>query len=199
MTAFALLLLRQSPLASELEEESLAASRIDLNISQRWQGTVILPESYVPPAVAEASRDVNVDDWALEGALDNCTAILTAEVTIPGGGTYQLDLTAAPIIGAESAGVPSATESLAGKRLAGFLFRAPSTNAAPILVAPASTNGYLLFGAAITGGVKIESNDHWSRVVTGDTLPEVTASAKLIDLTGTAADVLQILMAFRDV
>lgn len=175
----------------------MAAVSVVLSATLRWAAQIVLPASYNPAAASADSRRTTIDNWDLAATLSGIVAILSKEYTIDGTGTFDIDLSAAPIIGAESSGVPAATESLAGKRMVGFMLQTPAANADDITVAPGASNGYELFGGSIADGIKLTPNDQWSRITQNASLPTVDASTrKIITVTGTEDDVIRVLMCF---
>jgi hypothetical protein len=109
------------------------------------------------------------------------------------GTSKTWDLTAAP-----TAKNITDTVDLTGKKLVGLIAYAdPDNNASGVLIKSGATNGYDLFGNAAYGVVLYPgmSLDLFQLgAAAGE--PAVGASDKTIDLTGTAADVVQILAVF---
>lgn len=109
------------------------------------------------------------------------------------GTSKTWDLTAAP-----TAKDINDAVNLTGKKLVALLAYAdPDNNASGVLIKSGATNGYDLFGNAAYGVVLYPgmSLDLFQLgAAAGE--PAVGASDKTIDLTGTAADVVQILAVF---
>lgn len=174
----------------------------NLQIAIKSASQVVLPDVFVPGAKSNAEQTVHLNDFAVQDSLTPTTtpapvAVLAESITIPGGGSYSLDLTAAKIVGAVTGGVPSSTEDLTGKKLMYLELHTAAANAAVITVAPAAANGYDLFGAAITQGVKLPANSHLAMYVKNSGLPDVAAADLGITFTGTAADKIDVVMVFE--
>ena len=139
-------------------------------------------------------------------------AVLRQRVLIPGGGTYTLDLETAAIEGATLAGVRATTEDLNGKKLLGMVIVTGvitrnagsvtwAANVGVMTIKPAAAGGYLLFGAAITQGIKLGVRSHFATFDVGDDYPAIVNSgggspAHKIEFVGTAADKAEILFLF---
>lgn len=116
---------------------------------------------------------------------------------IGGGGTVDIDLTAAPWAGNISTAV-----DFTGKKLVAILLKAPRTNTGGITVAPQGGNGYNLFGSS--GQITVSPGQQYLMSF-GDpsgsvtvTTPAVAAGAKDIRYTGTATETLQVLAIFSE-
>lgn len=171
----------------------MTAARIVATITQRILAQVFLPATSYPGAAYELDRKVAVTDFDLDAAHDDTTtpapaAAIVATLTIGGGGTVTLDLTAAPIIGAESGGAPAATEDLTGDRIYALKLETPADNSGTVTVAAAASNGYLLFGTG--GSLELPPGSHAS--LYSRSLPTIAAAAKDIEFAGTSADTVSI-------
>lgn len=117
------------------------------------------------------------------------------KVTIPGGGSLTVDLTAAP--GLSSPVAASRAVDLTGGKLKHYQLRAAGTNnASGVTVAPGGSDPYPLFGTAksiIMGPGRLEAGGF--NGVESD-LPAVSATVKNITFTGASGDVVEILMLF---
>jgi len=105
------------------------------------------------------------------------------------GSSGTIDLTAAPI-----AYRIASTYNLTGKRLIGMILSAPDDNAGTITVATGASNGYPL------GTIPLEPGEV---VVIGQTnkvstRAAVAAGDKILDVSGTSGDVVEILAVFGD-
>lgn len=115
---------------------------------------------------------------------------------IGGGGTVDVDLTAAPWAGNINTSV-----DFTGKKLVAILLAAPHDNAAAIVVAPQGANGYDLFGAS--GQITVYPGQQYLMASGADATftvgtEAVGSGAKDIRYTGTAADTLQVLAIFSE-
>lgn len=174
-----------------------------LQLTMRSIAQVVLPDAYVPGAKTDSDQTVNVNDNAVQETLTSDTTpapteIMVKEVTIPGGGSQDIDLTAAPIIGALSGTSPAASEDITGKILTYLEIHTDDENSGSVTVAPGSSNGFPLFGASIADGVKLPADSHLAQYVKSGDGAEVGAAAKIVTVSGTAADVVTILMVFED-
>lgn len=174
----------------------------NLQITMRSASQVVLPDVFVPGAKSNAEQTVYLNDFAVQDSLTPTTtpapvAVLAESVTLPGGGSYSLDLTAAKIVGAVSGGAPAASETLAGKKLMYVELHTPAAKTAAIVVAPAAANGYDLFGAGLADGVAIPPDSHLAFYVKSSALADVAAGDLGITFTGTAANKIDVVMAFE--
>lgn len=175
-----------------------------LNIVAKLDAKVVLPASYAGGAAEDADRVVNIKGWGVNTVLRSTAspspapvAILAKEYTIASS-EATIDLTAAPITGAESGGAPAATEDLTGKNLIACLFstvRSSGTNAATITVKAHATNGYDLFGAS--GLVILPADSVVLLSVKTGGRDAVGASDKIIHLTGTDGDKIRVILVFE--
>lgn len=109
-----------------------------------------------------------------------------AELTIGGGGTYDLDLTA--LVDTENLTIDTAALRPRAIRLF-----TPDTNAAAIILATGIANGYTPFNGGYNLPVDVNAAVQWKF---GGTLAFPTASSKLIRFSGTAADTIEIELWF---
>ena len=174
-----------------------------LQVTQNSVSQVVLPDAFVPGAKNDEDQTVYVNDYSIQasyGSDDTPTPaeILVAEITIDGTGTEDIDLTAAAIVGAvDGSGNPAATEDLTGKKLCYLELHSGTSNAGDITVAPNGTNGYTLFGAAITQGIKLHADKHEQRFIRSSGADAVSATKKIVTITGTAGDTLNLVMVFE--
>jgi len=164
---------------------------------------VVLPDSYVPGSKSDQDQSVYVNDYAVQstfaaGDTPTPAEILTEEITIDGTGSYDIDLTAAKIVGAvDVSGDPAATEDLTGKKLCYLELHSGSANAGDITVKPGVSNGYPLFGASITQGVKVVPYAHLAMLIQASGLAAISATTKIITISGTTGDTLNIIAVFE--
>lgn len=179
----------------------MAADAITLFIGLVQSGEITLPSGYAPAAASADDRQVTLNDYDREVALDGDTtpaptAVVAKEITIPAGGTETIDLTVAPVVGAVDVdGEPADNEDLTSKKLFAIVLETPSTNSGAITVAP-GTNGYDLFGAS--GQMTIQKDAHVIHLVESETMDAVGASDKAIDFTGAQGDEIRVLLYFHD-
>lgn len=85
-----------------------------------------------------------------------------------------------------------AAADMTGKKVVAAIFRCPSTNADPINIAPGASNPYLLFGSGndvtIPPGMVVALAPEED---VASPFAAVSGSAKTLDVTGTATDVLK--------
>jgi hypothetical protein len=175
-----------------------------LEIVMKLDARLVLPESYAGGSGSDANRVIRITGWGKNTSLRSDSspspapvAIIAKEYTLASS-EATIDLTAAPIVGAESGGVPAATEDLTGKNLIAWHFstrRSSGTNAAAIIVKPHATNGYDLFGASGQVTVSIDG-DEIGCCKTGSRDP-VAATDKIIHLTGTTGDKIRVILVFE--
>jgi hypothetical protein len=172
-----------------------------LAITLKSLSQIVLPDKYVPGAAANQQQTVYVNDFAVEDALGSGDSPEPAEIcvleeTIDGTGSYNLDLTDAPIIGAvDGSGDPTATEDLTDKKLCYIEIHAGASNSGVITVGPGSSNGYDLFGSG--NEVEVPAGAHLVLYVTGSDLDAVGATDATIDFTGAEDDTFDAVLVFE--
>jgi hypothetical protein len=154
---------------------------------------------------AAYSSSMNVTEtFSIANAADNSilvtsiseTGTLTASTTIPAtvqsqfsvtlsSGTGSINLAAIPGLNA------SETIDATGLKLQLFKFANPITNANTITVAKGASNGYGLSAAGGTWSV-ILSPGQSVMVFSQDVAPDVASGARVIDVTGTGSQVLNV-------
>lgn len=180
-----------------------------LNLVAKIEAQVTLPASHNPGAVNAAHRLTQVSGWGVSRSLraddpnrdPDPVAIVARELTIASG-EATIDLTAAPIIGAESGGAPAATEDLTGKNLIAAFFsteRASGDNAAPIVVKAHATNGYDLFGvdSATPGFIDVPPGAACVFIFNTAARDPVAAADKIIHFEGTDGDTIRVILVFE--
>lgn len=163
--------------------------------------SVELPSSYAPAADNAADRTIRLGEYSVDSIFDANTTpapaeALSLEIELDNTGSHDLDLTDAPIQGAESGGAPASGEDLTGKKLWFYEFQTED-NVAAILVKPGSSNGYTLFGSSITDGVKLEATDKLQRICQSSDGAAVSSTVKIINFSGTAGDTINVKMSFE--
>jgi len=174
-----------------------------LQIALKSISQVVLPDTYVRGSKSDQDQSVYVNDYAVQSTFasgDSPTPaeVLTEEITLDGTGSYDIDLTAAKIVGAvDVSGDPAASEDLTAKKLCYLELHSGSSNAGDITVKPGSSNGYTLFGSAITQGVKVPPYSHLALLVQASGLAAISATVKVINVSGTTGDTLNLIAVFE--
>lgn len=176
------------------------------DVALKLTARVVLPSGYNPGGTSNSNRIFSVGGWervrSLQASSDpdpEPAAIVTKEVTIGGGGTTDLDLTDAPIIGAvDGSGNPTDGEDLTDSKLMACFFstlRSSGTNAAAVTVLPHATNGYALWGSG--NEVDIPADSTIGFFVENSSLPAVSSTAKVIQFSGTSGDKVRVILVFE--
>jgi len=177
----------------------MSAEKVTFSIISRSELSVVLPTAHYPGAVNEEDRIVSNANYGLDEYLRTGTTPLPAEALVVaitlGGSPYSFDLTAAPIIGADLAGVPAATEDLTGNKLFHFEAQTPSTNAADITLDCTVSNGYLIFGTG--NDLVLPKDSKIAFTCLSSSMPTIGVSLKAIDVSGTSGDKCNIIMGFE--
>lgn len=138
------------------------------------------------PAALDASAKVTHTEFDTEVALTGTTTVPVSKCAYfeqaLTAGAATVDLTA--LVGSNAG-----AENMTGLKVQAAKFIAPATNTGPITVAVGASNGYNLLGAntefAVSPGQEVT-------ILGNDATPDVGASAKTLDLTGTGTEKLQI-------
>ena len=196
--------------------DPMAAELLSAVVNFAITGSVRVPETHTPGDRSARTRnrigaDVSYsellkydsDQTAPDVTEPNARAILRQTFAIPVGLTYELDLSAAPIEAAVSAGARALTEDLDGYKLLAFLFSTIRTdgvtNAGNITIKPTAANGYLLWGTAMADGVILTPDSIVAKYHESDDLPDIdNATAYLIDFVGTEDDEVEVVMLFSE-
>ena len=109
-------------------------------------------------------------------------------LTMATGVPYELNLTAAPQPGGESA------IDLTGEKLIGIAIAAAAANTDPITIEPNATNGYDLWLDG--GGVQFPPGANCLDYYSVPTHADVGASDRVIDFDGTDGDEITVLLFF---
>ncbi|MCG3198568.1 MAG: hypothetical protein HUU16_00190 [Candidatus Omnitrophica bacterium] len=142
------------------------------------------------PASAASKKVVTHDQWNLTQTFPvdpslPCTEVVSVEATLVAG-ALTLDLTALTATN-------GATRSMNGLKLQMLFARPDPANANPIIIKTGATNGYAFKGAAWSDEIK---PGQASLYFGNEQAPDVGASAKNIDLTGTGSQKLRLEMVF---
>jgi len=155
-------------------------------------------------SVAYASNITITETFSVANAADNTilvntynqTGTLTASSTVPAtkqatfpltmsGGTGSVDLTALPGLNANE------TVDGTGLKAQLLLLLNPSSNANSITVAKGASNGYGWNTAGTSWTVSL-SPGQWAMFGGNDVGPDVASGARLLDVTGTGSQVLDV-------
>jgi len=175
----------------------------NLQVTMKSSSQVVLPDSYVPGSKADENQTVYVNDFSVQDSLKSGDTpepveVLSQTVTIPAGGSYEIDLTAAKIVGAvDGNGDPDASEDLTGKKLMYIEVHARAANTAVINVAPSAADGYELFGSGNADGIDVPPDGHFAFYVKESSLDDAGASDHGITFSGTEDDICDVVMVFE--
>jgi len=181
----------------------MAAVSVSFSAVLRHAITLVLPAGYSPGSEQASQRTLIMSDYGLESLFDADNApeplsVVADELTI-GGAATTIDLTSdAPVIGAvDGNGDPAASEDLTGKKLMAVILETPTTNTDPVTVKPGAANGYDLFGASITQGIKLPKGENLQKVCSQTQYDAVAAGDKNITFDGTNGDVIRYILIFE--
>lgn len=180
-----------------------------LQVALSLKGRVALPTGYNPGGSANSNRTVSIDGWGIARSYDYAatpspapTTLITRDVTIGGGGTTDIDLSTAPIVGAvDGDGEPYDREDLTTggtKKLLACFFsthRTTGTNAALVTIKPHGTDGYPLWGSG--NEVDLLPNAAICMECTNSGNQAVNSTNKVIQFAGTAADKIRVILVFQ--
>jgi hypothetical protein len=169
------------------------ADSVTLTYTLNMTGAEVLDTTDVPSGNATSDRQLTHNALNTSGQLSSSTSpdvefAVTQEITI--SGTTTIDLTAAP----KSA---SRTQDLTGKKLVSMIIEADANNSGNTTVAPGSANPYPLFGSG--NSILVLPGETIGKTIRSGTAtnhPAVSGTVKNIDVSGTASDVVKILMYF---
>lgn len=114
------------------------------------------------------------------------TKVASFDVTMSGG-TGSIDLSALPGLTADETVVGT------GLKAQAWIFKNKTTNANSITVAKGASNGYGINAAGTTWSMPISPGQSFM-ILGNDASPDVAGGAKVIDVTGTLAQVLQVIV-----
>lgn len=159
------------------------------------------------PASDEAGRTRQFSDYNTELVLHGNTGsypeiggpAADLSLVIGGGGTTDIDLTAAP-----QANDIARTKDFTGKRLVALIYYCPRTNVAAITLGGHGGNAYGLYGTTTKptfypgeSGIKIFGDRDQASAFTSP-MPAVAAGAKDLQAAGTATDVMKLMAIFSE-
>jgi hypothetical protein len=174
------------------------ASTTTVSVNLRINGQEVHDAADVPSAANQSQRTVNTGGNDLSQTLN---ATSTPAVTKPpisrkitlGGAPTDLDLTA--IQGLTIPSGATRTLDMTGAKLVAAVFHAAAANTAAVNVGPSGSNDYALFGAGndidIPKGMQINIA---ARIASQ--LPTVGGTAKIIRLSGTSGDIINVDLYF---
>ena len=187
----------------------LGATSVDLTATASVSVIARLPQVYAPTAYA-TSRDIGGVSavWSFSELFNSNnspepTQVITLDETL-GGSDFELDLSAAPIVGAvDGSGDPAATEDLDGLRLMAWHFTTRRvdgvSNAAAIVMKPkADATGYQLLGTGIADGVNlgVDMDDTEICKSSGKQLVD-NAGRRVVSFSGTSGDKFRGILVFQ--
>lgn len=173
----------------------MGAESVSLTVNISSQIAEVLDPAVVPSASSAGDRTINHNSGGVNKTLTandtpHPVRIVDLDVTLDASGYYELNLQGAPTTGA-----PDAGEDLAGLRLMHLEFETPSTNAGAIVVKPAASNGYHLWGS--TFAVQFPAYTVAGVLFRGRTLPTIAAGARLIRFEGAEGDTFKCKLSFE--
>jgi hypothetical protein len=174
----------------------MPAESVSLTVAIQSRIAEVLSAAIVPSAASVSDRTINhsgggVAKTVLDTDTPHPVAVLDLEITLDENEFYELNLRAAPTHGA-----PDAGEDLLDQRLLYIEIETSEDNADPIVVKPATTNGYHLWGSTFSQSFPPFANQ--GTLHRGQALPIIAASARLIRFEGTEGDSVKVKMCFED-
>ena len=159
-----------------------------MSVSAAYALTCSVTETFTGPYVDPANPTAGFNGLNTSGTLNASSTVPAtkhaADVCTMSGGTGSINLASLPGVTAEE------TVNLTGLKVQLVLFRAKSTNANPITEAKGASNGYGLNAAGTTFSIVLDPGQvHFAYL--GDTAPDVASGARVWDVTGTGAQVLE--------
>lgn len=157
-----------------------------MSVQVTSQATLTVVETLPAPLSGTAANTqvthniYNQNDTLNSGSTPPATKVATFEKAMIAGAA-SIDLTA--LVGTNGGAV-----SGSGLKLQRYLLVNPIANANPITIVGGASNGYLLFGTA--GSVILNPGDFLYGGAK-DTLPDIDATHKTIDISGTGTQALQ--------
>lgn len=142
------------------------------------------------PAASNARKTVTHDQWGESHSLNGASSPPVSAIAIKQAalvsGVLTIDLTALT-----GWGTNGATVNGNGLKVQYLKLRNPATNANPIKVAVGASNGYAMHGSdwAIT-----LQPGQWANFYGNNASPTIGSGAKNLDLTGTAAQALDVMI-----
>lgn len=174
----------------------MPAESVSLSVTITSRIAEVLSAEVVPSAASASDRTIHhsgngVARTILDTDDYHPVSVLALDITFDENEFYELNLRAAPTIGA-----PDAGEDLLDQRLMYIELQTPEDNDDPVVVKPAASNGYALFGATFQQSFPPFSDQ--GSLYRGRALPVVAASARLIRFEGTEGDTIRVKMCFED-
>lgn len=166
---------------------------------------MVLPSGYNPSNNDAAANSIRANAWQrTEILVSSSTPVpkefLSLDLTIDGTLSYELDLSDAPIVGAEDgSGNPTDGEDLDGHKLFYAEFstiRDSGANAGNITVKPSASNGYEIFGAS--NEIDIPPDTHVVFYNKASSLGDISnAGDRLITFEGAENDKIRVKLCFE--
>lgn len=174
----------------------MAAEKITLTIDLTSTIQEVLAQAAVPASETGEQRTVSHNQWNVSDVYTTDSTpepqrCLSLEITLDGGGFYDLNLASAPTTAA-----PTAGEDLTGFRVMHFEAQTPSGNAAAIVICDqAASNKYTLFGSS--NAFSLPKNSKIALIHLASLLPVIAAGVKTIRFSGTTGDKIRVKMTFE--
>lgn len=173
-------------------------SNVTLNANLSLAGAEVFTAAEAPTGGTQQARTLNITGADVSTTLDSTTtpkievSPVVRKITI--SGTTTIDLTAAAGVALPISA--SRTVDATGKKLVAVRLSCPVTNVGAVNVAPGSSNPYPLFGTG--NDLDVKPGQTIIAIVTGvaSSYAAVGPTAKNIDVTGTANDVLNVELYF---
>lgn len=174
-----------------------------VDIGLRMNGREIFTAAEAPAAASEQQRTLLGGRHAFSKTLGPTTTpalsepLVSQEITIPGGGSVTLDLTA--IAALALPGSATRTVDLTGAKLKALLIRTHADNDdAGVNIAPGASNPYPMFGTGNDITLYPDSQLCLAFRATEPPagIPAVAGAVKTLDITGTEDDVVWIELYF---
>lgn len=162
-----------------------------LQATYRGELTIVEPVTVtgLPAASGGATIDVTHNGFNTNVAFTTATApdieLVAVYEKALAAGTGSIDLVT-------HTGSNGAVKDFTGKSVRAFKFKAKDTNAGPITLTEGAANGYELLGNAWKVELKPGAEVMGVFPLVAQQAPVVGAAAKVIDLTGTGTDVVQV-------
>ena len=171
------------------------AESISLTVNISSQIAEVLAPEVVPAAAAASDRTVNhnaggVNRTILDTETPHPVACLTLAIEFDGSGEYEVNLRAAPTTGA-----PDAGEDLVGKRLMHIELETSQENVSAVLIKPAASNGYHLWGN--TFELSLQPFANLAMLCRSQLLSQVGSATRVIRFEGTIGDRIDVKMCFQ--
>lgn len=165
----------------------MSTTSVDVQI--RLAGKEVFTTAEVPAATSELQRTLSAGGQSANVSLNPSSTpkVDQPPISLKIVATGTVNLTAAAGLAVPPGG---RTLDMTGKKLVGFLLRAPTTNTAVVNVAPGAANPYPFLGAGNDLDLPPGSALGFSFVDKATSLAAVASGAKNIDVTISGSDVL---------